>query len=97
MASVKINELGEKSNKEKYSCRACKREVSLQDARQEAWHYCIEGKEDAANQSFGPEAVEYVCQEHYRTLSAEESPRFVEIGYPYFSSLLIDNKNISTF
>ncbi len=95
-----INELGEKNSREKYICRTCKREVLQEDARKEKWYYYINKKEGISSQNmqyFDFNDVEYVCNEHYKTLSEEESPKFVEIGYPYYPSLLINNQNITTF
>ncbi len=97
---TKVNELGEKISKEKYICKVCKREVLKDMAEKEEWYYCVNKKEESHDQNiqyFNCSDVEYVCNEHYKTLSDKESPEFVEIGYPYFSSLLINNQNITTF
>ena len=96
----KINEMGEKVSKDRYICRTCKRKVTEEEAREEGWHYCINRETDVggeAIQYFNSEDVEYVCNKHYKTLPDDESPKFVEIGYPYYSSLLINNHNITTF
>jgi hypothetical protein len=96
----KVNQFGEKHSKEKYICRVCKRKVPLGKAREDEWYYCIKGKgtaEDKDNQFFNQEDVEYVCNEHYKTLSDKESPGFVAIGYPYYTSISMSDHNITTF
>ena len=97
---TKVNELGEKISKEKYICKVCKREVIKDIAKKEEWYYSVNKKEENHTQNiqyYSPNDVEYVCNEHYKTLPDKESPKFVAIGYPYFSSLLISNQNITTF
>jgi len=100
MNNKKVNELGEKSSEEKYVCRTCRREVTKNVAGREGWYYCIKRGENMGGgimQYFNSDDVEYVCSEHYRTLSDKESLKFVAMGYPYYSSLLALNQNITTF
>lgn len=98
MKEKKVNGLGIQTDEGKYVCKVCKREVNKENAEKEQWHYCITiDKEPLDKQYFSFNDIEYVCHEHYRTLSSEESQKFVQLGYPYFSSLLVDNKNIVSF
>lgn len=98
--STMINELGEKLNKEKYACKVCQRKVVLDKAKEEEWFFCIHNESSSTEkelQHYNMENVDYVCNEHYKTLSEGESAKYVEIGYPYFSSLLLSDKSIITY
>lgn len=44
---------------------------------------------------FESKDVDYVCHEHYQTLAADESQKFIEFGYPYFSALLPNSNGLS--
>jgi len=100
MSQRRINELGEKPPDEQYICMICKRKATREQAKDEKWYYCVNKKEDLDTQNmqyFDYTDVSYVCNEHYKTLSMKETAKYVEIGYPYYSSILIDSLNITTF
>ena len=95
-----INEMGEKSPDKNYVCKVCKREITLNKVKEEEWYYCISEKEKIREkniQFYSNDKVEYVCNEHYNTLSKKESTNYVEVGYPYYPSLLMNKQKISTF
>ena len=96
--SKSINELGENEAKDaQYSCKVCKREVSTELAKKEEWYYYIKLTSELNNiqnsemKHFEPQNVDYVCHEHYQTLPANESQKYVEFGYPYFTSILFNS------
>ena len=96
----RINELGEFSSDEQYICKVCMRQATENQAKEERWYYSVQKKDDLDTQNlqyFDFNDVEYVCHEHYKTLDKEEALNYVEIGYPYYSSLQLNNNNINTY
>ena len=99
-----INELGEKeTNDAHYSCKVCRREVSTEEARKEEWYFHIKISSEPINTEyskmkyFGAQEVDYVCHEHYQTLPEDESEKYIEFGYPYFTALLSNSNGPISF
>lgn len=99
----KINQLGEKDHDGSYICKVCGRQVKTKEAKTEGWHYSIIHSDNSLNfdhtniKYYASEDVEYVCREHYRTLSKDDAKQFVKVGYPYEESILTDQQNILIF
>ncbi|HMB01092.1 MAG TPA: hypothetical protein VKS21_08915 [Spirochaetota bacterium] len=96
------NTLGISIDRDQYRCRTCKREVDLATADKEGWYYRF--KDHRRIPGPGPRMqyvdsseLEYVCNEHYQTLNAEEAGKFVALGYPYLDSLMLDDTTCLNF
>ena len=99
-----VDETGLKNSREDYTCRACEKKVKSGHIQKKRWYYKIKVNETdlihLEKNKIGyvsAEKVSYLCREDYSKLSKEEAIEFVEIGLPYFISLINQKGGIFSF
>lgn len=99
-----VDETGVKNSKDVYICSKCKKAVNLEKAREHGWHYKIKCSEkdmiylDKNKMGYVHiKHVSYICAEHHQKLTQEEAIEYVEIGLPYFLSVIGKKSGIFSF
>lgn len=102
--SFLADETGFQNSRNLYICKTCKRRANLDQVKKEKWYYRINEKEENLiylNKNgigYVPlKKVIYICYKHYKFLSEREASQFVQIGMPYFLSIIGKKGGILSF
>lgn len=102
--SLLIDETGVKNSKTDYICSVCKKTADMARVQQEIWYYKIKAAEKdliyLEKNKIGfikASKVIYICHDDYLKLSAADAKDYIEIGLPYFLSLISKKGGIFSF
>ncbi len=102
--SFLVNETGFQNSRNLYICKACKRRANSDQVEKEKWYYKINEKEENLvylkknGIGYVPfKKVVYICYKHYKILSEKKASQFVQVGMPYFLSIIGKKGGILSF
>lgn len=89
-----VDETGVKNNKEPYCCEKCNKKIEFDKILKEGWYYKIKKKEAELirlKNKMGYVSIDdvtFLCKEDYHKLATDKVKDFVEVGLPYYISII---------
>ncbi|MBU1078439.1 MAG: hypothetical protein KKH98_14170 [Spirochaetes bacterium] len=99
-----VDETGLQNSRNPYECRRCKIKKNHDQVEKEKWYYQIKEKEKNLiylkkdGIGYVPlDKVDYLCNRHFKSLNKKEAEKFVQIGVPYFLTMIGKTGGIFSF